>query len=76
MNSGNSWNQLGWLEICFYVAALIVVVGSVVGGWTFNILIGLMLLATVYAVLCDIRALTRLKTRNKPAQSSERIIPL
>ena len=54
-------NQIGRLEILFSAAALFLTIGSIVGPWTFNPLIALVLLAVVYVVLRDLRALNGLK---------------
>jgi hypothetical protein len=54
-------NQIGRLEIFCSAAALLLAIGSIVGAWTLNLLIALVLLAVVYSVLCDLRALKELK---------------
>ncbi len=50
-------NTVSQLEIVCYVAALLMSIGSIIGGWTFGLLIPLILLATVYEVLRNVRAL-------------------
>ena len=54
-------NRIGRLEIFCSAAALLLAIGSIVGAWTLNLLIALVLLAVVYSVLCDLRALKGLK---------------
>ena len=67
--------QTGALEGAGYLAAIAIVIGSVVGGWNVNLLIALILLAATYAVLHDVRALNRLKIPNEPTASAERKLP-
>ena len=66
-------NQIGQLEIFFSAVALFLTIGSMVGPWTFNPLIALVLLAIVYGVLRDLRALNGLKnpvpTQHTPGKS-------
>lgn len=68
--------QTGALEVLWYLAAIAIVIGSVVGEWNFNLFIALILLVATYAVLRDVRALSRLATRNEQTQSSDTMIPL
>ncbi len=76
VKSATSWSRIGLLEVLAYFAAIVVVVGSVVSGWDFNLLIALIMLAVLYAVLRDVRSLTGLKTPDEPNQPSETMIPL
>ncbi len=76
MKSAASGSQVGLLEVLCYLAATVVVVGSVAGGWNFNLLIALMMLVVAYAILRDVRALSRLNTPSESAQSLERMVPL
>lgn len=66
-------NQIGRLELFFSAAALLLTIGSIVGPWTFNPLIALVLLAVVYGVLRDLRALKGLRkpvpTQHTPRKS-------
>ena len=66
-------NQIGRLEIFFSAAALLLTIGSIVGPWTFNPLIALVLLAIVYGILRDLRALKGLKETRANATHSEEI---
>ena len=66
--------QTGALEVVGYLAAIAIVIGSVVGGWNVNLLIALILLVATYAAFRDIRALSRLATRNEQTQSSDTVI--
>lgn len=59
----------GRLEIVCVITALSLVLGSAVGLWTFNIPIALIMLAAVYGVLRDVRALLRLPARNESTVS-------
>lgn len=75
MKSRLGGSEVRLLEVLAYLAAIIVVVVVPVGrGWNFNLLIALIMLAVVYAVLRDVRALARLKTQNEQTQSSETTI--
>jgi hypothetical protein len=76
MKSATGGSQVGLLEVLAYLAAIVVVVGSVVGGWNFNLLIALTLMVATYAVLRDVRALSRLAARNEQTQSSDTMIQL
>lgn len=76
MKSETTGRQVGLLEVLCYLTAIVVVVGTVEGGWNFNLLNALVILVVLYAVLRDVRALTRLKSRNEPAQPSGTMIPL
>lgn len=67
--------QTGALEVAGYLAAIAIVIGSVVGGWNVNLLIALILLVATYAVLRDVRALSRLKIPHEPTASAERTLP-
>ena len=66
-------NQIGRLEIIFSAPALFLTIGSIVGPWTFNPLIALVLFAIVYGVLRDLRALKGLRkpvtTQHSPRKS-------
>jgi hypothetical protein len=66
-------NQIGRLEIFFSAAALFLTIGGIVGPWTFTPLIALVLLAIVYGVLRDLRALKGLRkpvpTQHTPRKS-------
>lgn len=62
-------NQIGRLEILFSAAALFLTIGSIVGPWTFNPLIALVLLAVVYGILRDLRALNGLKKPMAPQRT-------
>lgn len=66
-------NQIGRLEMFFSAPALFLTIGSIVGPWTFNPLIALVLLAIVYGVLRDLRALKGLRkpvpTQHTPRKS-------
>lgn len=75
MKSTASGSRVGLLEVLCYLTA-IVVVGSAVGGWNFNLLIALVILVVLYAVFRDFRALSRSETRHEQTQSSETMIPL
>ena len=50
-------DQIGRLEILCLAAALFLAIGSIVGTWTFNLPIAIVLLAVVYGVLRDLRSL-------------------
>ena len=76
MKSATGGSQVGLLEMLACLAAIVLVVGSVVGGWNFNLLIGLVLMVATYAVLRDVRALSRLATRNEQTQPPDTIIAL
>ena len=67
--------QTGALEVAGYLAAIAIVIGSVVGGWNVNLLIALILLVVTYAALRDVRALSRLKIPHEPTASAERKLP-
>lgn len=67
--------QTGALEVAGYLAAIAIVIGSVVGGWNVNLLIALILLVVTYAALRDVRALSRLKIPHEPTASTERKLP-
>jgi uncharacterized membrane protein YcjF (UPF0283 family) len=69
-------NKVGLPEIVLYIAMLLLGLGSAIGAWTFSLLIPLILLAVVYGVLRDVRAIRRLKAQDGPAQSFETLIPL
>ena len=58
--------QTGALKVAGYLAAIAIVVGSVMEGWNVNLLIALILLVATYAVLRDVRALSRLKIPHEP----------
>lgn len=59
----------GRLEIVCFITALALVLGSAAGLWTFNLPIALIMLAAVYGVLRDVRALLRLPARNESTAS-------
>ncbi|MBI3356813.1 MAG: hypothetical protein HY038_08600 [Nitrospirae bacterium] len=71
MKTAPSRRQVGLLEVLAYLAAIVVAVGSVVRGWDFNLLIASIMLVVAYAVLRDVRGLSRSETQNEQAQSSE-----
>jgi hypothetical protein len=76
MKSATGGSQVGLLEVLAYLAAIVLVVGSVAGGWNFNLLIALIVVIVLYAIFRDVRALNRLNSLNETAQSSETNIPL
>ena len=49
--------QIGLLEVIAYLAAMIAVVGAVAWDWNLMLLLGVILAALPYAVLCEIRNL-------------------
>jgi hypothetical protein len=63
-------NQLGRLEVFGAGTALFLSIGGILGVWTFNLFIALAVLAVLYGVLRDVRALNRLKTHDAPVNSS------
>ena len=66
-------HRIGRLEILFAVAVLVLGGGRVGGAWTFNLLVPLLIVAVLYGVLRDVRALARLKasdSRTRRAESS------
>lgn len=68
----NSYGQqFGLLEVLTYLIALAVVVGSIMRGWDLNLLIALIILAVVYAVFRDIKALIGLSSTSEQAKPSE-----
>lgn len=71
VKSAPNGSEFGLLEVLAYLAAIVVVVGSVVSGWDFNLLIALIMLAVLYAVLRDVRALAVLKSRDDQTRSSD-----
>lgn len=71
VKSAPSGREFGLLEVLAYLVAIVVVVGSVVSGWDFNLLIALIMLVVLYAVLRDIRALADLTSRNDQTRSSD-----
>jgi len=75
MSSGTNEQQKGALEVVAYLAVIVLVVGRLVGGWNFNLPIAVILMVAIYAVLHDIRALSRLVTRDERAQSSDTMVP-
>ena len=62
MNPSNDRHRIGRLEMLCSAAALFLTIESMVGPWTFNPLIALVLLAVVYGVLRDLRAISAAKT--------------
>jgi hypothetical protein len=62
MKSVTSGSRVGLLEVLWYLTAIVVVIGSVVGGWNFNLLIALVMLVVLSAMLREVSARTRLKT--------------
>ena len=76
MKSATGGSQVGLLEVLAYLAAIVLVVGSVAGGWNFNLLIALIVVIVLYAIFRDVRALNRLNSLNETALSSETNIPL
>ena len=63
MKARHSGDSIGRLEIIFYVAALLLGLGSIVGAWTFSILIALILFAILYGIIRDALALSLSNTR-------------
>jgi uncharacterized membrane protein YcjF (UPF0283 family) len=76
MKTRTSGSRIGLLQLLCYLTAIVMVIGSVVGGWNFNLLLALVMLVVLYAVLRDVRALTRLRSRNGVARPSRVVIPL
>jgi len=77
MKSGTSGSRVALLlEVLCYLTAIIVVAGSVWGGWHLSMPLALVMLVVPYAMLRDVSARTRLKTQNGPAKSPETKIPL
>lgn len=74
--SATRGRQIGLLEVLAYLTAIVVVVGSVVRGWDFNLLIALIMLVVAYAVFRDLGTLSRLEAQNEKTQSSEPMMPL
>jgi hypothetical protein len=70
MTSATGGNQVGLLEALGYLAAIVVIVGSAVGGWNFNLLIALIMVIIPYAIFRDVRALNRLTSLNEHVESS------
>lgn len=60
-------NSIGWIESSFYVAALVLGLGSVMGAWAFIIPAGLILGAIVYGCFRDAVLLSRAQTQGKPS---------
>lgn len=50
--------EVGLLEILSYLAAIVMVVGLVMEGWSFNWFIVMIMLDVLYAILRDVKALT------------------
>jgi hypothetical protein len=71
MTSAIGGNQVGLLEALGYLAAIVVIVGSAVGGWNFNLLIALIMVIIPYAIFRDVRALNRLTSLNEQVESSQ-----
>lgn len=76
VNLRTGGSQLGLLEVLAYLAGIVLVVGSVVRGWNFNLLIALILVIVLCAIFRDVRALSRLAPRKEQTQSSDTMIPL
>ena len=76
MSSRTNLKQMGALEVVVYLAAIVVVIGSVLRGWNFNLLIALLMVIVLCAIFRDVRALSRLNSLNDQAQSSKIEIPL
>ena len=53
MNLPTSGSQIGLVDALGYLATIVVVVGSVVRGWNFNLLIVPILVVSSYAVVRD-----------------------
>lgn len=62
-------HRIGRLEILFAVAVLVLWAGRAGGVWTFNLLLLLLVLAVLYGVLRDVRALARLKASDRSART-------
>lgn len=60
-------NSIGWLEIVFYAAALLLGLGSIAGAWVLGILIPLILCIIVYGIIRDAVSLSRVKTQERPS---------
>ena len=73
MKARHSGDSIGRLEILFYVAALLLGLGSIVGAWTFSILIALILFAILYGIIRDALALSRSKSREKRSPAHDHV---
>ena len=71
MSSRTNLKQMGALEVVVYLAAIVVVIGSVLRGWNFNLLIALLMVIVLCAIFRDVSALSRLNSLNDQAQSSK-----
>lgn len=74
MKSTAGKNRVGILEIACALAALVLVVGSLVWEMNLNPVIALVMLVAAYAVLRDMRALRLLKKRNEESHASESMV--
>lgn len=59
----------GRFEMLIVIGVLLLGLGSAVGGWTFNLLIPLLVLAVVYGVVRDVMVIVRLKTSDGRARA-------
>lgn len=75
MKSAANGGPFGLLEALCVLAVTVVIISNVAGGWNFNLFIALMMMVA-YAVLRDVRALSRLKTPSESPQPSERRVSL
>jgi hypothetical protein len=57
-------------------AAIVLAISSVPEGWNFNLLIALIMVIVLYAIFRDVRALSRLATRNEQTLSFDTMISL
>ena len=64
------------MKLSDILAAIGVVIGSVPEGWNFNLLIALIMVIVLYAISPDVRALSRLATRNEQTPSFDTMISL
>jgi len=55
--------EVGLLEILSYLAAIVMVVGLVMEGWSFNWFIVMIMLDVLYAILRDVKALMGLTSQ-------------
>jgi hypothetical protein len=61
-------DSIGWIESSFYVAMLVLGLGSIMGAWAFIVPAGLVLGAIVYGCFRDAVLLSRAKTQGKPSR--------
>lgn len=62
VGSAPSGREFGLLEVLAYLIAIVMVVGSFMSGWNFNLLIALIMLVVLYAIFRDVRTLAGLKS--------------